>query len=88
MLQSFLLKKIIIEFIFGTWVKMKPQIFWIKMDKKIIALGDTEIEKQISLPLSIVLIDSLFKIGKNYYPQVSLEECKYVVKEKKDKQLH
>ena len=57
------------------------------MDKKIIALGDTEIEKQISLPLSIVLIDSLFKIGKNYYPQVSLEECQYVVKEKKDKQL-
>ena len=35
------------------------------------------------ISLSIVLIDSLFKIGKNYYPQVSLEECKYIVKEKK-----
>ena len=24
-----------------------------------------------------------FKIGRNYYPQMRLEECKYVVKEKK-----
>ena len=29
------------------------------------------------------MINSLFKTGKNYYPQVVLEECKYVVKEKK-----
>ena len=29
-----------------------------------------------------VLIVSVFKIGKNYYPQVFLEECKYFVKEK------
>ena len=29
------------------------------------------------------MINSLFKTGKNYYPQVLLEECKYVVKEKK-----
>ena len=33
--------------------------------------------------LSVILIDSAFKMGKNYYPQVFLEECKYVVKEKK-----
>ena len=25
----------------------------------------------------------VFRTGKNYYPQVFLEECKYVVKEKK-----
>ena len=25
----------------------------------------------------------IFRTGKNYYPQVLLEECKYVVKEKK-----
>ena len=25
--------------------------------------------------LSITLVDSVFKMGKNYYPQVSLEEC-------------
>ena len=30
----------------------------------------------------IILIDSVFRTGKNYYPQVFLEECKYVVKEK------
>ena len=29
-----------------------------------------------------MLIDSVFKIGKNYYSQVFLE-CKYIVKEKK-----
>ena len=33
--------------------------------------------------LSVILIDSVFRTGKNYYPQVFLEECKYVVKEKK-----
>ena len=29
------------------------------------------------------MIDSVFRTGKNYYQQVHLEECKYVVKEKK-----
>ena len=29
------------------------------------------------------MIDSVYKTGKNYYPQAILEECKYVVKEKK-----
>ena len=33
--------------------------------------------------LSVILIDSIFRTDKNYYPQVFLEECKYVVKEKK-----
>ena len=33
--------------------------------------------------LSVILIDSEFKTGKNYYPQVFLEECKQVIKEKK-----
>ena len=33
--------------------------------------------------LSVILIDSVFRTGKNYYPQVFVEECKYVAKEKK-----
>ena len=33
--------------------------------------------------LSVILIDSVFITCKNYYRQVCLEECKYVVKEKK-----
>ena len=33
--------------------------------------------------LSVILIDSVFRTGKNYYSQVFLEESKYVVKEKK-----
>ena len=33
--------------------------------------------------LSVVLIDSFFGTGKNYDPQVFLEECKYVAEEKK-----
>ena len=32
--------------------------------------------------LSVILIDSVFRTGKNYYLQVFLEECKYVVKKK------
>ena len=32
--------------------------------------------------LSVSLLDSFFRTGKNYYPQVFLEECKCVVKEK------
>ena len=34
--------------------------------------------------LLVILIDYVFRTGKNYYPQVFLEECKYVVKEKKE----
>ena len=29
--------------------------------------------------LSVILIDSIFKTGKNYYPQLFLEESKYLV---------
>ena len=31
---------------------------------------------------SVILISSIFRTGKSYYPQAVLEECKYVVKEK------
>ena len=30
-------------------------------------------------------MDSVFRIGQNYYPQLFLEECKYVFEEKKRK---
>ena len=33
--------------------------------------------------LSVILINFVFRTGKNYYPQVLLEEYKYVVKEKR-----
>ena len=33
--------------------------------------------------LSIILLDSVFRTGKNYYPQVFLQERKYGIKEKK-----
>ena len=31
----------------------------------------------------VFLIDSVFRTGKNYYPQVFFKECKYLIKEKK-----
>ena len=34
--------------------------------------------------LSVILINSVFRTGKNYYLQAFLEEYKYVVKEKND----
>ena len=30
-----------------------------------------------------MLIYSVFRTSKNYYPQAFLEECKYIIKEKK-----
>ena len=33
--------------------------------------------------LSVILIASVFKMDKNYYPEVFSEKCKYIVKEKK-----
>ena len=33
--------------------------------------------------MSVLLIEPLFKIGKNYYQQVFLEQCRYVIKEYK-----
>ena len=40
-------------------------------------------ESSQSICLSEILIYSVVRTGKNYNPQVLLEECKYVVKEKK-----
>ena len=33
--------------------------------------------------LSVILIDSVFKTSKNYYPQIFLEECKLLEKKRK-----
>ena len=43
-----------------------------------------KIQKQGSqcICLSVIFIDSVYRTGKNYYPQVFLEERKYVVKDK------
>ena len=52
------------------------------MNKKF--LGD-KVPKEGSqgICLSVILIDSDFRTGKNYYRQVFLKECKCTVKEKK-----
>ena len=46
---------------------------------------DIKIPKEGSqfICLSVILINPVFRTGKNYNPQVLFEECKYVVKEKK-----
>ena len=31
--------------------------------------------------LPVIFIDSVFRAGKNYYPQIFLEDCNYVIKE-------
>ena len=33
--------------------------------------------------LSLIMLDSIVKVGKKYYPQVFLEECKYVKRKNK-----
>ena len=37
--------------------------------------------------LLVILINSVFKTDKNYYPQIFLEECKCVTKKKKMKKM-
>ena len=36
-------------------------------------------ESCLYICLSVVLVDSVFKVGENYYPQVFLEKCKYII---------
>ena len=45
-------------------------------------------EGSLCFCLSVSSIIPFFRTGKNYYPQLFLEECKYVVKEKKDAWIH
>ena len=42
-------------------------------------LGDNE----CSTCLSVILLHSVVKINKDYYPQIFLEKCKYAIKKKK-----
>ena len=42
-------------------------------------------EKAPSKCLSIIMIDSVIKANKKYYPQTLLQECKYVQEEIKTK---
>ena len=37
----------------------------------------------MTISSTIILIESVFRTGINFYPEVFLEDCKYVVKEKK-----
>ena len=64
------------------YLKAKRKFYNGKINKN---FHNSKIPKEGSkfICLSVVLIDSVFRTGKNYYSQVFLEECKYVVKEKK-----
>ena len=41
------------------------------------------VKKVLTISSTIILIESVFRTGINFYPEVFLEDCKYVVKEKK-----
>ena len=36
---------------------------------------------------SLIMLDSVFRVNKKYYPQTLLEECKYTIKENKMENL-
>ena len=48
-------------------------------DKISIHFHDQRIPTFNCVCLSVILIYPVVKMGKNYYPQVFLEECKYIV---------
>ena len=64
------------------YLKTKVNSYNGKIDKN---FHNNKIPKEGSqfLCLSVILIDTVFRTSKNYYPHIFLEECKYVVKEKK-----
>ena len=33
--------------------------------------------------ISLIMLDSVIRVNKKYYPQTSLEECKYVIRKNK-----
>ena len=37
--------------------------------------------------LSLIMLDSVIRVNKNYYPQTLLEECKYVIRKNKMENL-
>ena len=55
------------------------------MDKIDTTFDDNGMPKESShgVCLSVILLDSVFKMCKNYYSQVFLEECEYVIEENK-----
>ena len=37
--------------------------------------------------LSLIMLDSVIRVNKKYYPQTLLEECKYIIKNNKTENL-
>ena len=64
------------------YLKAKRKSFNGKINKN---FQNNKITKEISqcICFSVILINSVFRAGKNHYPKVFLEECKHVGKEKK-----
>ena len=68
--------------LYKIYVKAKPKSYNGKTNR---IFHNNKIPKEGSqcLCLSVILIDSVFRTGKNHNSQVFIEECKYVFKEKK-----
>ena len=63
------------------YIKTKIKSYEGKINKNFHG-GKVPKESSQYICLLVILIDSVFRTGKNYYLQVLLEECKHVVKEK------
>ena len=64
------------------YVRPKTKSYNGKINKNV---RNNKIPKEVYqfICLSVSLIESVFRINKNYYPHVFLEECKYDLQEKK-----
>ena len=67
------------------YIKTKVKTF--KMVKTLFSNDIIPEEKVECECISCIIVDSVLKIEKKYYPQVYLEQCKYKVKERKIKTL-
>ena len=69
-------------YLFQKWVHIGHILIKLNTYNKTVIYNNNKICSQY-IYLSVILINSVFKINKNYYPQVYFEQCKYAVKEEK-----
>ena len=69
-------------YLFQKWVHLGHILIKLNTYNKTVIYNNNKICSQY-IYLLVILIDSVFKINKNYYPQVYFKQCKYDVKEEK-----
>ena len=66
------------------YIKTKIKSYW---DKENTNFQGNKIPKENASWFSLIMLDSVIRVNKNYYPQTLLEESKYIIKRNKMENL-